>query len=99
MATMDIIKYAGGSPANFLDVGGGANAEQIKNAFHILLSDAGVTAEAAMVQAPGLRLAKTSPGCSRPPTMLLESRTLQLRRPWARFGEGVCPPLTWQSLI
>src|SRR5256886_4882650 len=31
MATMDIVKYAGGSPANFLDVGGGANAEQIKN--------------------------------------------------------------------
>jgi succinyl-CoA synthetase beta subunit len=44
MATMDIIKYAGGSPANFLDVGGGANAEQIKNAFHILLADAGVKA-------------------------------------------------------
>ncbi len=40
MATMDIIKYAGGQPANFLDVGGGANAEQIKNAFRILLSDA-----------------------------------------------------------
>ena len=44
MATMDIIKYAGGSPANFLDVGGGANAEQIKNAFRILLSDQGVKA-------------------------------------------------------
>jgi succinyl-CoA synthetase beta subunit len=44
MATMDIIKYAGGSPANFLDVGGGANAEQVKNAFRILLSDAGVKA-------------------------------------------------------
>jgi succinyl-CoA synthetase beta subunit len=44
MATMDIIKYAGGSPANFLDVGGGANAEQIKNAFHILLADTGVKA-------------------------------------------------------
>jgi succinyl-CoA synthetase beta subunit len=44
MATMDIIKYAGGSPANFLDVGGGANAEQIKNAFRILLSDKGVKA-------------------------------------------------------
>src|SRR5216110_3283067 len=39
MATMDIIKYAGGSPANFLDVGGGASAEQVKNAFRILLSD------------------------------------------------------------
>ena len=44
MATMDIIKYAGGSPANFLDVGGGANAEQIKNAFRILLSDPHVRA-------------------------------------------------------
>ena len=39
MATMDIIKLAGGSPANFLDVGGGANVEQVKNAFRILLSD------------------------------------------------------------
>ncbi|MBM3726753.1 MAG: ADP-forming succinate--CoA ligase subunit beta [Acidobacteria bacterium] len=44
MATMDIIKYSGGSPANFLDVGGGANAEQIKNAFRILLSDTAVKA-------------------------------------------------------
>ena len=44
MATMDIIKYAGGSPANFLDVGGGANAEQIRNAFRILLSDVNVKA-------------------------------------------------------
>ena len=44
MATMDIIKYAGGSPANFLDVGGGANAEQVKNAFRILLSDRNVKA-------------------------------------------------------
>ncbi len=39
MATMDIIKLAGGEPANFLDVGGGANAEQIKNAFRILMAD------------------------------------------------------------
>ena len=44
MATMDIIKYAGGSPANFLDVGGGASAEQVKNAFRILLSDLHVKA-------------------------------------------------------
>jgi len=39
MATMDIIKLAGGAPANFLDVGGGANADQIKSAFKILTSD------------------------------------------------------------
>jgi succinyl-CoA synthetase beta subunit len=44
MATMDIIQYAGGRPANFLDVGGGASAEQVKNAFRILLSDANVKA-------------------------------------------------------
>ncbi len=44
MATMDIIKYTGGEPANFLDVGGGANEEQIKNAFRILLSDTAVNA-------------------------------------------------------
>jgi succinyl-CoA synthetase beta subunit len=44
MATMDIIKYAGGAPANFLDVGGGANKEQITNAFHILISDKSVKA-------------------------------------------------------
>lgn len=44
MATMDIIQYAGGSPANFLDVGGGASADQVKNAFRILLSDANVKA-------------------------------------------------------
>jgi succinyl-CoA synthetase beta subunit len=42
MATMDIIKLAGGAPANFLDVGGGANAEQIRNAFKILMSDQNV---------------------------------------------------------
>ena len=39
MATMDIIKLAGAEPANFLDVGGGASADQIKNAFRILMSD------------------------------------------------------------
>jgi succinyl-CoA synthetase beta subunit len=42
MATMDIIKLAGGSPANFLDVGGGASAEQVENAFRILLADKNV---------------------------------------------------------
>ena len=42
MATMDIIKLTGGNPANFLDVGGGASTEQIRNAFEILLSDRNV---------------------------------------------------------
>jgi succinyl-CoA synthetase beta subunit len=44
MATMDIIKLSGGSPANFLDVGGGASEEQVKNAFRILMSDPNVRA-------------------------------------------------------
>jgi succinyl-CoA synthetase beta subunit len=44
MATMDIIKYAGGTPANFLDVGGGANSDQVAHAFEILLSDKNVKA-------------------------------------------------------
>jgi succinyl-CoA synthetase beta subunit len=44
MATMDIIKLAGGEPANFLDVGGGASVEQVTNAFKILLSDRHVKA-------------------------------------------------------
>jgi succinyl-CoA synthetase beta subunit len=44
MATMDIIQYAGGMPANFLDVGGGATADQIKNGFRIILSDPNVKA-------------------------------------------------------
>ena len=44
MATMDIIKLAGGEPANFLDVGGGANAETVENGFRILLSDPSVKA-------------------------------------------------------
>ena len=44
MATMDIIKLAGGEPANFLDVGGGASPEQIENAFRILSSDPSVRA-------------------------------------------------------
>jgi succinyl-CoA synthetase beta subunit len=44
MATMDSVKGAGGMPANFLDVGGGANTEKVKAAFRILLSDASVKA-------------------------------------------------------
>ena len=44
MATMDIIKQAGGEPANFLDVGGGASAEQIRSAFRILMADGNVRA-------------------------------------------------------
>ena len=63
MATMDIIKLAGGEPANFLDVGGGANAEQIKNAFRILMSDKNVKARADqhLRRHPALRRAGRGP--------------------------------------
>jgi len=44
MATMDLIKLSGGEPANFLDVGGGANVERISNAFRIMMSDPAVKA-------------------------------------------------------
>ena len=44
MSTMDIIKYHGGEPANFLDVGGGANKDQVTEAFRILLADPSVKA-------------------------------------------------------
>ena len=44
MATMDIIKYHGGEPANFLDVGGGANKDQVTEAFRIILADTRVKA-------------------------------------------------------
>jgi malate-CoA ligase subunit beta len=44
MATMDMIKYAGGEPANFLDVGGGASPERVRTAFNLVLSDPGVKA-------------------------------------------------------
>ena len=44
MATMDIIKISGGEPANFLDVGGTANAERVENAFRIILKDKNVKA-------------------------------------------------------
>jgi len=44
MATMDVIKLAGGMPANFLDVGGGATVDMVKNGLKILVSDANVRA-------------------------------------------------------
>ena len=44
MATMDMIKHAGGEPANFLDIGGGASPERVEKAFNLVLSDANVQA-------------------------------------------------------
>ncbi|MEA2125590.1 MAG: succinyl-CoA synthetase beta subunit, partial [Solirubrobacteraceae bacterium] len=44
MSTLDVVKYAGGEPANFLDAGGGANAEQVKQAVEVILANENVTA-------------------------------------------------------
>ena len=82
MATMDIIKYAGGSPANFLDVGGGASPEQVKNAFRILLSDPHVKAVLINVFGGILR-------CDRLATGVVEAaRDLQIKVPIVVRMEG-----------
>ena len=62
MATMDIIQFAGGSPANFLDVGGGASADQVKNAFRILLADSSVKAVLINIFGGILRCDTLAPG-------------------------------------
>jgi succinyl-CoA synthetase beta subunit len=59
MATMDIIKYAGGMPANFLDVGGGASSEQVAHAFEILLSDKNVDEGKKILMNSGLNFVVT----------------------------------------
>ena len=65
MATMDIIKLAGGNPANFLDVGGGASAEQVRNAFQILLADQNVRAVLINIFGGIMRCDIVRPGCRR----------------------------------
>lgn len=57
MATMDIIKLHGGSPANFLDVGGGATSEQVKEAFKIITADPQVSCDCRLCEL-------TTHGCS-----------------------------------
>src|SRR5687767_13432747 len=92
MATMDIIKLAGGEPANFLDVGGGANAEQIKNAFRILMADKNVKAVLINVfggilrcgvLAAGVIAAVTELGVPVPIVIRMEGTT-------SRKGSGCC---------
>jgi succinyl-CoA synthetase beta subunit len=82
MATMDIIKYAGGSPANFLDVGGGASAEQIQNAFRILLSDKNVKAVLINIFGGILRCDTLATG------VVAAARDLQVRVPIVVRMEG-----------
>jgi succinyl-CoA synthetase beta subunit len=82
MATMDIIKLSGGSPANFLDVGGGASAEQVKNAFKILVSDASVRAVFINIFGGILRCDVLASG------VVAAARDLQLKIPMVVRMEG-----------
>jgi succinyl-CoA synthetase beta subunit len=82
MATMDIVQLAGDSPANFLDVGGGASAEQVKNAFQILVSDAGVRSVFINIFGGILRCDVLAAG------LVSAARELQLRVPVVIRMEG-----------
>jgi len=92
MATMDIIKLAGGEPANFLDVGGGASAEQIENAFRILSSDASVRAVFINIFGGILRCDRLAEG------MIAAVRKLGLRLPVVVRMEGTNVELGRQML-
>jgi succinyl-CoA synthetase beta subunit len=82
MATMDIIKLAGGEPANFLDVGGGASPEQIENAFRILSSDPNVKAVFINVFGGILRVDRLAEG------IIAAVKTLGLELPVVLRAEG-----------
>ena len=82
MATMDIVKLAGGEPANFLDVGGGASPEQIENAFRILSSDPGVKAIFINVFGGILRVDRLAEG------VIVAVRKLGLKLPVVLRAEG-----------
>jgi succinyl-CoA synthetase beta subunit len=82
MATMDIVKLAGGEPANFLDVGGGASPEQIENAFRILSSDPAVKAIFVNVFGGILRVDRLAEG------IIAAVRKLGLKLPVVLRAEG-----------
>jgi len=82
MATMDIVKLAGGEPANFLDVGGGASPEQIENAFRILSSDSAVKAIFINVFGGILRVDRLAEG------IIAAVRKLGLKLPVVLRAEG-----------
>ncbi len=92
MATMDIIKLAGGQPANFLDVGGGASAEQIENAFRILISDAHVKAVLINIFGGILRCDRLAEG------VIKAVRSLQVTLPIVIRMEGTNVELGQQML-
>jgi succinyl-CoA synthetase beta subunit len=93
MATMDIIKHAGGSPANFLDVGGGASAEQVKNAFRILLSDKNVRAVLINIFGGILRCDTLATG------VVAAARDLQVKAPIVVRMEGTNVELGRKILV
>ncbi len=93
MATMDIIQHAGGSPANFLDVGGGASAEQVRNAFRILLSDAHVKAVLINIFGGILRCDTLATG------VVAAARELKVRAPIVVRMEGTNVDLGRQILM
>ena len=82
MATMDIIKLAGGEPANFLDVGGGANVEQIANAFRILMADPDVKVVFINIFGGILRVDRLAQG------LIEASKMVELRVPVVARLEG-----------
>jgi succinyl-CoA synthetase beta subunit len=82
MATMDIIQYAGGSPANFLDVGGSATQEQIEHAFEILLADSHVKAIFINIFGGILRVDRLAAG------VVAAARNLQVKVPIILRLEG-----------
>ena len=92
MATMDIVKLAGGEPANFLDVGGGASPEQIENAFRILSSDRNVKAVFINVFGGILRVDRLAEG------IIAAVRTLGLTLPVVLRAEGTNVELGKQML-
>jgi succinyl-CoA synthetase beta subunit len=92
MATMDIVKLAGGEPANFLDVGGGASPEQIENAFRILSSDPSVKSVFINVFGGILRCDRLAAG------VIAAIRTLGLRLPVVVRMEGTNVELGRQML-
>jgi succinyl-CoA synthetase beta subunit len=82
MATMDIIKHAGGVPANFLDVGGGASPEQVKQAFRILMSDPQVKAVLINIFGGILRVDRLAEG------VIAAVRELEVKVPVVIRAEG-----------
>ena len=93
MATMDIIQHSGGSPANFLDVGGGASAEQVRNVFRILLSDTHVKAVLINIFGGILRCDTLATG------VVAAARELKVRAPIVVRMEGTNVDLGRQILM